>query len=296
VAIKRGIVCPAGQWNMLGAGGFLESKGNPYDDDDWKYFLLYWDEIICANPVFSGIQISGGLPGLRETGHFFEVDIHFTPEFGLFDPCQFAARQAYRELVRNKNGEVWGLHQFGDAFNWGCTQETETPALRMKLANRLPAPTGLKSFEDILHFKEHRKDEFEQFHDGLDELYLKVVNSGDQELQLMKALDHLDGLIANIERVTEERFSNPTKRSLSILFRLSGPTATAFSLGKDIADIAPEQWKMPVISSLTAAGAACGIFLALEKSPALDNDQRIINYLSSARNDGIITPPLRQKL
>jgi hypothetical protein len=171
----------------------------------------------------------------------------------------------------------------------GDTEEMEASVIRMELAEKLPVLRGIKSFDDILEFKHRRSDEFREFHDGMDELYLKIVNSGDQEFELKRAVVRLDKIISTIDTVTEERYGSPLKRSLTVCYRIAGGALTGVGGADALGHFLPDDIQLPfAIDSALLGAATNGIKIACEKSAALDNDQRIVSYLSSARSEGVI--------
>jgi hypothetical protein len=67
-----------------------------------------------------------------------------------------------------------------------------SPSIEIELFNALPTPSAEVKMEQLLKFKNNRKDDLERFRYALDELYLSIVNSNDQKRAISHAVDKLD--------------------------------------------------------------------------------------------------------
>ena len=113
-------------------------------------------------------------------------------------------------------------------------------AVQLELYNCIPVPKEDTPFDDILDFKERRRDELIEFRRVMDDMYDEILSSEYQDLKENRCIEELQNKIIDINRVMDE---SPIKRVLSSmnveinisdLAQAVANTFTGYNLGEKI--------------------------------------------------------------
>ncbi|ALS73917.1 hypothetical protein AUC31_01030 [Planococcus rifietoensis] len=182
-----------------------------------RQYLLYWDQIDFPT---SNIITFGGTADtdfLESTGALkrSRVNLQMAGEFtNLFLKSQM---EAFR-LNNEKEVGSWSLAQPHYNLVLDEVSGIMSRNIEVELYQSLPVPEKDVPLVDILEFKEKRKDELLEFRSLIDNLYLDIVNSGDQERDKLKSLELLARKTKEIDRLMEESFMSRLAQSLKIEF------------------------------------------------------------------------------
>lgn len=199
-----------------------------------RQYLLYWDKI--DYPINNIIHI-GFTPeeeylqdiGVLQRSQFQIITgtdgIRINPE--IFIACQLRALE-----INNQNkDEIWSIGQNSENLILPSEKCVLTDTAQLQLYNCIPAPSENTPFDDILDFKERRKDELMEFRRVMDEMSDKIVNSFDQELQIKRCIEELQNRIIDINRLMDESCIKRILSGVSVEFNISDLGSTAISAG-----------------------------------------------------------------
>src|SRR5699024_11989865 len=96
------------------------------------------------------------------------------------------------------------------------TYPATTEIYTLSLHDALPIfPTTETSLEDILKFKDKRKDELLEFRYLMDTFYLEIIKSGDSESAMIASVDRIQKKISDIDRDRKSTRLNSSHVSIS---------------------------------------------------------------------------------
>lgn len=284
--MERGVVVSPAKLVVTG-DGFSVSSG--MSDDEFRFFLLYWDKISAPTDNFIHVV-------LPEEEFLISEKILERPRTrlsGSFSGGEagIAILNAQAAVAKKKledKGVEWVIHQFGENLILPPSKKASQQVLRFDLLSALPVPATDVPMADILDFKVRRADECKALHECIDDLYLEILASPDTDLSAKKAVHRLKTAIQDLEASQKERFALFKKFSLSIE-----------TDGKSLADFAPVALGLfadiasggSTMGAGTVAGGLAG-FLKISSTPkdffAPAKGKNKLSYLSSARKDGVV--------
>lgn len=203
--------------------------------EDVSKWLLYWDKI-----VYAGISIEGGFLSGRHSPHiqylescnifrteFVDISIDELPPekegnmkfMGISEnqlsEANTLARVKLTERLSNTANEIWALGQSGGE-NLILPGDNRMELIDISLANCLPVPNSLTSFDEILKFKSRYSNELENLRCSLDTLREKVASSADQQRALKIAIKDLQEAMLNIGKALKGCNIDSTFESISL--------------------------------------------------------------------------------
>lgn len=180
-----------------------------------REYLLYWDKIDfpCNNAVYIGLSPEEEY--LENTGILKRTKFDF--KGGLIDSKVFIDSQLDAFYKNNKiSGEVWSIAQPTNKVILPKDKSVKTRCIEVELYNCIPVPNSNVTLEDILNFKEHRKDELQEFRTLMDETYLSILNSPDQDFSMNTSIERLKSKINDINRIMDESIIEKVLRNTKI--------------------------------------------------------------------------------
>lgn len=273
-----------------GNSGF--QTGTRINGIDINYFAMYWDELCIPdnNMVSFAVPNQQKLidAGFLQRPMVYPSSISSMQEMNLFlSGIQGELVKTYRKEYRDTD---FVIHNIG---NDGLKSETiiseDIRTVRIELMNALPVPDIGTNIEDILTFKNKRRDELDGLHSLIEELYENVTKSGDLDLAKSKAFSRLQMAIDDLNRTALERFLGAKLFSISF--------DNEFSLG--------DAWSaIPLFESAYSAsnGHIGGAIIQMgssilpqlmsrvkvSKNAAKNGDLRKLKYLSKASSAGLV--------
>ena len=285
--MNRGIIAASNAIYKIPQGFAI---GEPPSLNKLRYYSLYWDKVVI--PKFDFIPNELQIP--QEEG-FISAGILDRPEIETL-PFGEPRREAWVGLMLNSQSQIakdlmqekdtdWVMQQEGFTLILPEEYSMECNTLRVDLANCLPVPIGEVNVYDILEFKEHRRDEFLALHEHLDALYEQALLSPDKTLSSKKALSNFTKSIADLDKVTQERFKKSKKLDLSTELLISGERLLTGAATGSLIGSATGFVELPIA---TVAGAILStIRLSVKKTitfePAKNNLK--LAYLTNARKE-----------
>jgi hypothetical protein len=198
--MDRGVIAAPGIIRPLEQGFVMERS---ISKEELRYYILYWDKVVIPgnNLVYIGVPEEEELiashailrPRVQFQGTYQGVQVT-----DAILGCQALVAE---KLVQDKSVD-WVLHQVGDSLALPPSFISQRDTIRVALTNVLPVPDADIPVQEILRFKQNRKDELTELHDSIDELYFEVLNSPD--------------------KTSHERFRKTRKYDLSVELNLNG--------------------------------------------------------------------------
>lgn len=277
MADNRGIVISP-PFVVLPEGG-ISCGGSPSSADLRKY-LLYWDEIDYPDNNFVSIGADHDMEFLISAGAAARTNVQFqgamssgSGEFFLL------AQQIAFEKHDNESPGLWSIAQLSTAPYFSNSQSVT--AIEYQLWNALPVPQDDVSLNDILEFKDRRRDELIALRIYLDEMYLSVTSAADIPRAKTAAILKLETALADVDRVLEE--FGISKAFSSLRGFIAGEFTNVAGIGLGAAGIAPFIEMSPLMAGAIGAGIAFAVKLV--PSPKSRKEAHPLTYISSVRKE-----------
>ncbi len=202
------------------------------------------EEIGCphlANPVEmskASFLFSANTPTEdNPTGQtLLESPISIWPELTRFSQFKLAS-----ELNSRGNG-TWTVSQSGGNFKFPLNKIDNGRLAEASLYGVLPVPGENTPLEDILEFKQNRRDQLLQFRSAMDEFYLNIISSPDQYRAIRMCTDKLDLALIDLSKCLNESgmqtffttlklyLNNDDNKFLSTLLGMIGANKAGFPM------------------------------------------------------------------
>ena len=187
------------------------------DNFDIRQYLLYWDKIDFPdnNIVSINPDETPEVKYLKDVGILEQSFVKFV-SYSCGDNNIIIDMQMEVLKYRNqKEPGCWSLAQSGRSLQFPypslqipCQSSEESRTIQVELYKALPVPPNTASLEDILNFKEKRKDELLHFRFAMDKLYERVINSGDISHTKNSVIEELQKTIIDLNKVFNETWSS----------------------------------------------------------------------------------------
>lgn len=135
----------------------------------------------------------------------------------------FAEIPAYYLDVSNRAEMYsdWRAYRESDLLRIESTPSRIDRTLEIELYGALPAPPTSVSIEDVLEFKQKRKDELESLRYAMDALYLEVIESADVPRKSSLIIKRISDSIGNLHRLHQESWGQRLLLTLTVELNLS---------------------------------------------------------------------------
>jgi hypothetical protein len=245
------------------------------DASDLRKYLLYWDEIVLAENNIVVIR-SNDFNYLVSAGVAKKERIIFTGSFKIDSGLMIVSQQA-----------AWAQREQAEPGVWSIAQSSYLPyfvdgvnksVIEFELYNVPPIPSEDVPLNDILEFKQRRKDELLAFRVHLDELYQSVLSAENTQSAKNAALIKINIALSAINKTLEESNIRKGISSLrsTIQSDFSGIIGTALAAGT----ISNFLQMTPVVAGL----AGGGFYLAVKTliAPNVIAQNKPFNYIKSS--------------
>lgn len=278
--MKRGLVIPSS--TVVVDSGDSSTIGGSIPPEIIRHWLLFWDEFCCpGNPIVAGLG-TPELVTLQSLGLLQEIFVQFPGgvkvSSGDFSSVILASQHsAHAHLNKNEPGK-WTIGSNEEIVSTGLRPDFET-ALVFELINAFQIPDQSTPLEDILEFKEKRRDELIAFHIHIEEIYARIIASRDILRSKTVELVKLEKSLADYNAVVDERFGRKVLRSLQVVMDRS--LIESVGLGMAGASLAPSIELPSLPFGLFTAGAAFTLRNVL--SPRSKAAAHPLTYISSSQ-------------
>ena len=232
---ERGIVLSS-PVHISGNSGSFSSDIDPVL---LRYSLLFWDRLVW--PRNRLICLDGG-PNedyLESLGVLErpEISINFS---GRVDLCDYFGKMhiSFFNKMNRQEPNKWSLASGDGSFLWNNNIfSSDLNVLKFQLINSIPIPNNDMPFDEILNFKEKRKDELKCFQSEIDVLVSEVFMSENIDKEFSKKMKYIKDASENLIRVGKEyKYSMERVSNFCAAFEFS---EVVKNIGSDIVNSLP---------------------------------------------------------
>jgi len=286
----RGVIASALQFGSgENSGGVtLNSSSVPL-----RYLTLYWDKVVIPDSKIIHFE-------LPNQDILIDAGVVLRPiasvKNSVAGPAEILQAQSHiaQELIESDIETDWAIHQVGISFVFPPEFQKETRTVRVNLQKTLPVPPDDVPFEDILDFKDRRKDELKGLHEHLDELYLEVLRSPDPSLSGKAAIAKFRASLDDLQKVSDERWKSTRKYDLSVDLNVDGAKlVTAAAAGAAFNFYAASALAIP-LSALGGLISCIKVGAKVSQSFEPAKNKTKLGYLLKAQSEEIIFAPTMQ--
>lgn len=288
--MKRGIITNPAKMDRNDSNSV--SISGSISISDLNYYLLYWDKIVMPTNNIFHFAVNNE-EELIKTKILERPRIAFSSwstnsQDGSYDPFVIAQSIVANNLISTDKNFDWTIHQIGDGIAIGNEQKKEYNSIKVELLQCLPVPNEGVNFQEILNFKEKRSDELIQLHSNIDDLYLEILSSPDQDLKTRKIISELKNSIDNIDSVSKEKFKSISKYNLTTELNLNGKDLGVAIAGGAIFDSYTNGFSLPI--GTVVSGLLSLIKIKANRTTSVEKakDKLKLSYLASANKKQII--------
>lgn len=174
---------------------------------DIRRYLLYWDRIDFPQNNIIGFGETPEISFLKDIGILKQSNIRVL-DSGEMTKLYLKTQIEALKLNNEKEKGCWSLGQTNTHLVLPKNDTIKKRIVEINLHQALPIPSDKVSLDDILFFKERRKDELLSFRGMMDELYLEVSDSSDPERAEIKNIDKLRKSLVDLHKVMDESFTH----------------------------------------------------------------------------------------
>lgn len=201
-------------------GESISTKG-PIDSVSIRQYLLYWDKMDW--PDNNLISIGGETPEvlfLKEIGIVERTRVQFSYFSGNFGHSLLLMQEAALTLRNKKEPGCWSLAQSRSDLILPAEVSEPTRTIEVELYQSIPVPLDSVPLEDILNFKEKRKDELLQFRGVMDDLYQEVISARDIPRAKITAIQKIERNLADLNRVFNDSWKEKLLSTIRVELNL----------------------------------------------------------------------------
>ncbi|NMX98050.1 hypothetical protein HBO43_15730 [Pseudomonas veronii] len=195
--------------------------------DTFKKYLLYFDKIDIPKTTRIGFESTPDDKFLESAG-ILEHTLH--DEGSTFQPKHTKLNLIENALKIRHSVQPgqWSLanHKLSPSEN----QLTKNPGIEIKIYECLPIPSPESSFDDILNYKDKRKDELLEFRNHLDDIYQLILSQPDTERGLVTAIANLKKSITNVNASATKGLLRRVASSFNISLNIESTFSLASAL------------------------------------------------------------------
>jgi hypothetical protein len=257
--------------------------------EELRYYILYWDKVVIPgnNLVYIAVPEEDELiasqaidrPRVRYQGIYQGNQVTYA-----ILGCQALVAE---RLMQDKTVD-WVLHQVGDSLALLPNFASQRDTIRVALTNVLPVPDAEIPIQEILEFKQNRKDELIELHDSLDEFYFELLNSPDKGLATNKAVFKFQSAIQNLYKTSREGFKKTRQYDLSVELNLNGKDIIAGASAGALIDFFRGGFSIPIATVIGAVVSMIKINAKASYTFEPAKEKTKLSYISKASIEGII--------
>lgn len=210
--------------------------GGSTDPSLVRFWCLFWDKLAYPQSSFVMNELGSELSYLESQAVFKRHRVQ-SPNGDGAQMMIYTRAKTFEELEEASPG-CWAVASGIGA--WEGPEPEKGRALRFELVNALPVPDKEVPIDDILEFRQRRKDECEALMACIDECYLSVIASPEKPIAQHLAFEKIArGIREQLEVTSEAGFAHRLY-SLAADFNLAaaGIAATgSFALGASMSAI-----------------------------------------------------------
>ena len=193
------------------------------------------------------------------------------------DFCQFAQIKV-AELKQSSNTNTWTIGQSGAQLSLPSGKD-KANLIEARIHSGLPVPSADTPLNEILEFKEKRAEELIRFRHLVDQLYISLLSSPDQERELRIAVEKIDLALIDLYQCLNENKIKTFFGTLHLYMNIENPTLFCTLVGWLMADAAEFPLSVGVaaglaVKTLLTFGSRC-----IEKPTTIPTDLKNFMYV-----------------
>ena len=218
---ERGLViAPSFVWD----GNTISFQGLGPGLADLRRYALYWDRLDFPDNNLISVPSSPEVDFLADAGVLHRTKITVRQGGNLAALYVLAQFAAFQQLSAAEPG-AWAIGQSSIGFCAPPKGSAPTRTIEVELYEALPTPPDNVSLSDVLEFKRRRAQELSALRAALDEVYLEISNSADIPRAKTAALERLERVVDDLNRVAREAW--PSRVLSSVKVELNIPDIAA---------------------------------------------------------------------
>lgn len=228
--------------SISGIGGF--------DPGELRFSLLYWDKLVY--PTNNLISFGGGEDEEFLISAGVLKKIIYAYPYGEASSIVFDTYMRAFSDLENKEPGVWSLSQGEKSLfiNNLAANLIDDSGISLELIRAIPVPAADVPLNEILEFKEKRKDELMIFRAHIDQLVLEIQNSPSRTDDFNRIAKEVDAACSDLLKVGHE---------WQVPFHLSDFKATFNFDSVKFLGSGAGAWKLGEQYGLTAATSAAAV-------------------------------------
>lgn len=171
------------------------------DPQDLRFSLFFWDRLCWPKPAFDL------MPTFHEASFLEEAGVLDRPTYLHLGNRAKSMIKTYLTAFEDYEKSQPGMWAFGTGLNSIKTQTElfiEEQGTAIELQRSIPIPTEDVPLEEILEFRQRRRDELLLFRSYIENLATEINSSSDSVDALKKAQRNIDEACKNLMIVTRE--------------------------------------------------------------------------------------------
>ncbi|MDM5197872.1 DUF6236 family protein [Fictibacillus enclensis] len=212
-----------------------------------RQYLLYWDKIDLPQSNIISFRNTPEIDYLQNVGLLKQTRLQISLSGAMTEVFLKGQISAFKMNNEVEKG-CWTLGQENIDLVLPKNESVLDRGIELNLYNSLPIPSPEVSLEEIIHFKEKRKDELMEFRFLMDHFYQDLIKSVDSERAMETYLQKIERNINAIDRTMKE----------SVKKRLLGNLKVRFDVGEMIKNSILGAASAPTLTIPVAAGAILG--------------------------------------
>lgn len=246
-----------------------------------RKYLLYWDEIHWATISTANIGMTPDLSTLVDENilHIYYIPVYplLVSYSDLHTRTSIAQLSLLDDLNQTGNG-IFVIGQPGPGLFLPEDERQISPGIEVKITNGLPSFTADVPIEEILKFKEERRDELLHFQNTLSEFGVNLSGTDNYERAANVGMEKLQLRLNGLHRVMNERYKGKIiLSSLKTIF-------TSVSLSTELINaLRGNPFRIDrVFSDGTTIAGIIGDILTLRKPPENFSDIAYLYWIEKA--------------
>lgn len=196
---ERGLVISSPMDIDIATNSVISSGG--LDTAALRADLLFWDRLVWPQNGFFGYN-SPEVDFLEQAGVLFRPRIPFSG--AVADIVYNSHMTGFRQLDAREPGK-WALAGGANSLLTRRGDVAEGRGVLLRLIRAVPVPDVAVPLEDVLEFRNHRRDEMLCLRSELEQFYESVISAEDQDFALTRFAEKIDAACVDILKVSKER-------------------------------------------------------------------------------------------
>ena len=231
------------------------------DPQELRFWLLFWDEIAIPTNNVDPRVLSRTEEYLRSEGVLRKFPYDWVCEPDDDELLRDSFIFGFNLLNKQEPGK-WSAAVGGKSITFPVQETKRSRSALVRLYQSVPIPAAEVSLQDVLEFREHRRDELLGFRYHVETVFSKIVDAGDGALAWNSEVEALERSISDLVKSTRGSSIKFLKGSFDA--KLNLPSAAAAAMAAHSFGFSA----VGTLMSAAAAGIAVQVGAGLKDRPA----------------------------